>query len=1089
MKPTLLRSILLSHIFLISIGIASSQTVRINEIMASNSKTLSSSNGDFPDWIELYNPSGSSFNLAGWALTDDVNEPQKWIFPSFEFKGQYLLVFASGIDSLVPDGELHSNFKLSSDGEYLALVTPAGKIVSEITPSFPAIKEDQSYGWYQNGWVTFSTPTPGAANSSGDGVELPSPVFSKKHGFYTESFNLSIDSKFQNATVYYTTNGSEPTTSDTKYSAAIQISGTTILRAKSFSGDGSSSKTTTETYLFAEDIIHQNNTPEGYPDHWGKYVDLKGNAIADYEMDPELVSDPVMANRIKEALYSLPVMSLVSDKGNFFSTVEDEKTGGIYVFTAPPGKEIGLGWERPVSVEYFNANDSASFQIDCGIQLHGGHSRRPEKMPKHSFRLCFRSEYGASRLNFPLFNDTHITSFNNLLLRAGFGNTWTHWAEDERERAQYGRDTWSKDTQRDMGHLASHGNFVHLFINGMYWGIYNPNERLDADYSADYMGGQPEDYDIIKDATEVPAGTADVWNKLISLVNKGVKKDADYQFVQGNNPDGNKNWDYESYVDVESLIDYMLINFYGGNTDWDHHNWVVIRNRVNPGKGFQFFAWDQEHVLKSKTENTIGEFNARCPSNIFQRLAVNESFKRAFADRVLLYCTNDGLLMPQLNRERWMERSAVLEKAIDAEAARWGDYRRDVHPYQLGQSFDLYTKDDYWLPARDKLINDYFKDRTDIFISQLQSAGLYPETDAPTFAINGNENFNNEITRGDQLRMIYTKGTVYYTIDGSDPVQWNGSSGTPSDDAEVYSGIIPINQSVKVNARCFYNNTWSAMRTEFFVLKSDYNDIKITEIQYHPLLDEEGSDDYEFVELKNTGTSTLNLKGLKFIEGIDYEFKEDKALPPGGFVVLASNEKKFYNRYQRAAYGAFNGNLSNSGEQLVLVDYAGDTLCMVDYNDKKGWPSTADGDGYSIVPNDVNPVGNQNAPEKWRASFNVGGSPFFDDEKGTTTEDNLVELASHNYEISCFPNPFRDETHIDFNLEFDSRVEIDIFNSMGEKIKTLDQSNQTSGRHLLTWDGTNSAGVQVPAGLYICKLHLETGYNTALHSIRIMKIN
>ena len=164
-----------------------------------------------------------------------------------------------------------------------------------------------------------------------------------------------------------------------------------------------------------------------------------------------------------------------------------------------------------------------------------------------------------------------------------------------------------------MKHPSSNSIYVHLYINGIYWGIYVPSERMDKDFAVKYLGGEEDDYDVIKDYAEVADGTIDAWNQMMQMANNGVENTDDYQRIQGNNPDGSPNPEIESMVDVVNLIDYMLINFYGSNTDWDSHNWAAMRNRVSPGKGFKFFCWDAEHMLKKLNGNELGEnINMRC---------------------------------------------------------------------------------------------------------------------------------------------------------------------------------------------------------------------------------------------------------------------------------------------------------------------------------------------------------------------------------------------------------------------------------------------------------------------------------------------
>ncbi len=656
--------------------------------------------------------------------------------------------------------------------------------------------------------------------------------------------------------------------------------------------NGQSGKIATCTYLFTEDIIHQPNDPDGYPSTWGKYTAISGTAIADYEMDPELMAVPGFADSVREALLDLPVISLVTDKDNLFSGTIDPVTGGIYIYTGPPltntTNGTGYGWERPVSFEYFDAGDSVDLQVDCALEIQGNHGRRAEKSPKHSFRLTFKNPYGPTKLNYPLFGTDADSVHNTIILRAGFGNTWVHWSHSEREMAQYLRDRWTKDTHLAMGYYASHGFFVHLFLNGLYWGIYNPSERLDSEFAAMYLGGNEEDYDVIKDYTEVADGNINAWNTMMSIANSGLASTEAYQRIQGNKPDGTRNPNGEPMVDVVNLADYMLLHFYGGNWDWDHHNWVAARNRVDPLKGFQFFSWDGEHMIEGVDANILSKNNNNCPSRVFQKLLENQDFRRLFADRVQKHCFNGGALTALSAGERWIWRSDQIEKAVNAEAARWGDYRRDVHPWQTAP-YELYTKESHWTPQKNYIINTYFPNRTSSFLSSLRTAGLFPSIDAPLFMINGNTLINNKISVNDKLTMSSSEGEIYYTTDGSDPVVWETVPAISSH-ALKYSEQIPLKKSSHFKARCYSDGIWSATAEEYFIIPEDFRDIKVTEVHYHPLdMGVNDNQELEFIELKNTGNSTLNLKGMRFVDGIDYIFPEDKVLKPQEFVVLASN--------------------------------------------------------------------------------------------------------------------------------------------------------------------------------------------------------
>ena len=128
--------------------LAGIEPLLISEFMAVNSHTLADMDGESSDWIEVHNPTDEPVQLDGWYLTDDAENLSRWEFPATHADaGEYLVVFASGKNRTDPTSELHTNFKLDSNGEYLALVQPDGVTVSHVyAPQFPAQQTDVSYG-------------------------------------------------------------------------------------------------------------------------------------------------------------------------------------------------------------------------------------------------------------------------------------------------------------------------------------------------------------------------------------------------------------------------------------------------------------------------------------------------------------------------------------------------------------------------------------------------------------------------------------------------------------------------------------------------------------------------------------------------------------------------------------------------------------------------------------------------------------------------------------------------------------------------------------------------------------------------------
>jgi len=808
------------------------QSLIINEFQTLNNTTIADEDTTYSDWIELYNSSTLPINLEGWSLTDKASNPKKWIFPAVQINaGGYLLVFTSNKNRRVVGQPLHTNFKLTGDEGYLGLFNPSGVPVMECNP-YQALPNDYSLGYVNGDWVVYSTPSPGRANSFGKIASFPKPVFSKNHGFYEQSFQLGMSCALPNARIFYTLNGSVPSSfNGTLYTKPLTIDHTSIIRAVAAAQPNDTAGITesivnTGTYLFIEDILKQSNTPAGYPAKWGKYESIADSAIADYEMDPEIVSVQANADKIRQAFKELPVVSIVTDKNNLFNKTNDAKTGGIYIYT---GYSIGDGWERPASFEYFDYSHPVSLQANCGIELHGSASRMAEKSPKHSLKVAFKTKYGPTKLMYPLFGETEAKQQNAFYLRSGFGFSWIHWDSSNRKQGIYSRDEWAKRTQTKMGDRSGNTQHANLFINGMYWGLYNPTEKIDDDFCENYLGGDNSEWDVVR-VEEMNT----LWKNLCAMTVNAT--DSVYQRIQGCNPDGTPNPAYEPLLDVENFIDYMMLNFYGGNDDWDHHNWYAARNRVNPGKGFQFFCWDSESLLLSTTSNLISEYNKNCPSDIFQGLRKVPAFCRLWGDRMQKHCFNNGALTPTVAAETFTQLITPIENSLYAESARWGDYRKDVHPYT--SAGELYKKDVQFDAQKKVMLETYFPQRTNNFVTYMKNAGLYPTISAPNLLINGQALKKDTFQQGDKLTMTVAAGKIYYTLDQTDPVKWSANgSGTMNASAKLYATAISPDQSVQVKVRAVSNGLWSALVNQNLVLLSSvglnqpsgyYNRIQLT---------------------------------------------------------------------------------------------------------------------------------------------------------------------------------------------------------------------------------------------------------------------
>jgi hypothetical protein len=801
----------------------------------------------------------------------------------------------------------------------------------------------------------FNSPTPGAANTID--TWQPDISFSVQHGFFYQSFPLAITTMTTGASIYYTLDGSTPSAAHgTLYVGPITVSTTATVRAVSVVS-GSAGVISTQTYVFPNDVLNQPALPAGYPTTWG-------SETADYAMDPRITTDPVYRNELVQDLLSLPTMSIVTDKANLFDPIT-----GIYANAMSSDMEV------PTSLEYFDPATGQSFQINAALRMQGGVGRYAG-FEKHSFRVVFKAPYGPSKLDFPLFSDGATDSFDTVTLRAGFNDAWV-WGQNQ---AQYIRDQFADVTLRAMGEPASHGGYVQLYINGIYWGLYNPTERPDTSFAAAYMGGSKDDWDALNSDTAVNSSDLTEYYQLVNF-NFQNGSTAAYQQVQGNNPDGTRNPSYPVLLDVNNYIDYMLMNFYIGNTDWPGHNWYMARKEDSSSTtldstGFKCFSWDSEMATGLQWSydpnvNIMGGWWGGWMAATFNALRNNADFCTLFADHVQKFLFNGGPLTVAAAQARYSALADTVQDAMGPESARWGDV-----------SGTLYRPSD-WMNDRDYVLNTWLALRTNNVIQQLRNAGLYPNASAPSYAVNGTTEYGGLFTPGDTLTLSSSLSPIYYTLDGSDP-RLPGGGLSPT--AILYSGPITLTQGVEVKSRVYSGGVWSALSDAGFYVNLAPS-IRITEIMYHPspaTADEiargyTGTDanDFEFIEIKNIGDVTMPLAGLRFNNGVTFAFS-NYSLAANAYALVVANPTAFHIRYPTVSMslvaGQYSGKLDNAGEKVQLDAPNGGLVQDFSYAD--GWYDQTDGEGFSLTVRDaLQATSLWDSASGWRPSAGLNGSP------------------------------------------------------------------------------------------------------------------
>ena len=570
----------------------------------------------------------------------------------------------------------------------------------------------------------FSPSTPGADNGTGYLGIVSDPQVSVSRGFYDVSFSVGITSATPGAAIYYTTDGSIPAPGKGQlYTNAININGTTLLRAAAFLSGYLPSVPITHTYIFLNQVLQQPPNPLGYPTTW------QASYPADYAMDPAVCFSTNYGLTITNDLRSIPTISLVSD----FNSLWNSSTGICVDAT-----QSGDFWQRSASIEMFEGNNTTDFQINCGVQMQGNAGRDNVRTPKHSFRFVFKTDYGPGKLDYGLFPDSEVSSFNTFILRSAWTDNWATRYSDTTvipgttnigtryrpEEALDLRDVWVKDSQRAMGGwLAAHSEFIHLYVNGLYWGIYNDSEHMDADFVSSHLGGHKEDWDLLvgSDTTslaEVVSGSLNDWAPMMATVNAGITNETAYQAVA-------------QLVDIDNLIDYMMIHLFAEVEDWPNHNWYAAhRHATNglPATKWIFLTWDQDIALDQLVRrNRIDVNNNDTPARIYSQLRAWPEFRREFGDRIQKHFFNGGALTPSNNIARLMARAARIDRAIVGDSARWGDARKFAIGGNPGTG-QTFTRDEWWVPELQKLLTNFLVTLTETNVARFRAGNLYPSS-------------------------------------------------------------------------------------------------------------------------------------------------------------------------------------------------------------------------------------------------------------------------------------------------------------------------------------------------------------------------
>lgn len=584
-------------------------TVFINEVCSRNKTVIRDSQNNFSDYIELYNSSSKTVSLDGWYLSDDEDDLQKCQLNGVHIEANsYVIIYADG------SGENTDSvsFKISSNGENLFLTDKNKNIVDNIY--VPSLQADTAYARTQDGGEEWGKMEPSPLDSNNEYAVLrdqilDAPVFSVSSGFYDEPFTLELRSD-DNATIYYTTDGSVPKETSEVYEEGIYIDEVSDLP---------------NVFNSVRNVVEdwENYTP-------GEELADKAVVIRAVAMDNENnISKVVSATYFVglPAYEKVDVISLVADPEDLFGDNGIHVTGKEYDEWYMSGSEEekptpnflkgGEEWEITGNVELFTDGQPVLNQ-PAGLRIQGASSRI---WSKKRFSVYAREEYdGSEYFNYELFENRKTHSF---VLKPGNSDSYIQ------ELAE-GRDIASQSSRP-----------VVVFLNGEYWYDAEIQEKYSKYYLADVYGVDIDNVIFIKDYN----------------LNAGEEEDLEL-FTYLNDYVRNKNLyseqEYEALsqiIDMQSFVDYMCANAYLCNMDMNkRHNHLLWRTRTDEGTEYGDGRWrwmlydmdsiewevtpfyDAEYLYELNTFAQPMESTGQALDEhpIFEALRYNEIFRKQF---------------------------------------------------------------------------------------------------------------------------------------------------------------------------------------------------------------------------------------------------------------------------------------------------------------------------------------------------------------------------------------------------------------------------------------------------------------------------
>ncbi|MDB6078102.1 MAG: hypothetical protein JWO82_1849, partial [Akkermansiaceae bacterium] len=807
----------------------------------------------------------------------------------------------------------------------------------------------------------FATPTPGAANSGPEGLVIPQSVtFSKSAGTFSSAFNLTLGGAISGQQIYYTTDGSVPTSASTLYnsSAPPQITGTTLFRARIYDP-------TAGRYGFTAGA---------------QYMKIAAN-LASYGTTGAAFQS------------ALPV--LILDNGGHGEIGDAEQNSRLLVY------DRGLSGYASISPA-----TTPALALNVGIKIRG---RSSAGFPKKSYGVELHDETG--------------TEIDASILGMPAGEDWALIGCYNYDRA-FMRNAWIYEASRQSGIWAPRTRLVEVFFNqeggdlsygnADYRGVYILCENIRRDKNRvdvakivptdvtqpNVSGGYIFKVDV-SDSDEFtwktnrdqpPSGTGGDQlvihrPKLPDLPAQQSSYLVDYfqsfeDALYTDSAAGFSTHNYRKFIDSSTWIDHNIFCSYTKNVDA-----LRLSAYFNKDRGQRIAAgplWDFDRSVNSTdgrdsdplTWDGSGDQTHYFTFTWWGVLFSDLEFRQMYVDhwqamrRGVLATPNVSAI---LNSYLTEFKASDTDNPAKRDYARWYGSNSNNITTEMNRMLTFLT-------ARGTWIDNQFT--TPPTISQ--AAGPVPSGQTVTLTIPSGT-------------------TVFFTTDGTDP---RAEGGAPSASAIAYSqgSQIPINATTKLTARTRRPGTnftmpataWSGPVSAVYLVNETYAaaaDLRISGLNYHPLAPDAteaaaipgvSAYDFEWIELKNVAATPVNLQGLSLVKGapVSAVTLPDFTLAPGAKALIVKNLDAFTLRYGAAAAArvaaAWPGyeSLDDNGELVNLLDRSGGTIASFTYSNVDPWPSRASGGGSALIYTATgNATTDYETGSNWKSSDAVNGTP------------------------------------------------------------------------------------------------------------------